>query len=99
MILYFLSDSYISPIAIPATGALIGTPPSIRASVIAQMDACEVLPFDAIDSETTRIVYGKFSTGGKTIASAFSASAPCPTSRRFVNPDLPTSPEEYGGKL
>jgi hypothetical protein len=80
--------------AMPATGALKGTPPSIGASEDAQMDACEVEPFEAIDSETIRIVYGNSETEGKTIASAFSASAPCPISRRFVNPDLPTSPEE-----
>src|SRR3989344_718469 len=89
----------ISPIAIPATDATIGTPPSMRARVEAQMEACEVEPFDAIDSETTRIVYGNFSIEGRTIASAFSASAPWPTSRRLVNPARPVSPEEYGGKL
>src|SRR5262245_2072071 len=98
-ILYFFSLSYIRPIAIPATGAKIGTPTSMSARVDAHMDACDVEPFDAMDSETTRTVYGNSVAEGNTIASAFSASAPCPTSRRFVNPARPVSPEEYGGKL
>jgi hypothetical protein len=42
--------------AIPATGAEIGTPPSIIASEPAQTLAIEVEPFDANDSETSRIV-------------------------------------------
>ena len=70
----------------PATGALIGTPPSIKARVEAQIEACEVEPLEAIDSETNRIVYGKSVTEGNTIASAFSAKAPCPISRRLVEP-------------
>src|SRR3990167_6623547 len=98
-ILYLVPLSYINPIAPPATGALIGTPPSISASVAAQIEAWEVEPFEAIDSETTRMVYGNSEGDGKTMESAFSTSAPCPTSRRFVNPALPTSPPEYGGKL
>ena len=75
-ILYLLSVSCINPIAIPATGALIGTPPSIKASIEAQIEACEVEPFEAIDSETTRMVYGNSATLSSTIESAFSASAP-----------------------
>src|SRR3989344_4809582 len=98
-ILYLSLLSYMSPIATPATGALIGTPPSISAKVEAQIDAWEVEPLDAIDSETTRIVYGNSIAEGRNISSAFSASAPCPTSRRFVNPARPVSPAEYGGKL
>src|SRR3989344_7023204 len=98
-ILYLLSVSCISPIAIPATGDLIGTPPSMSARVEAQIEACEVEPLEAKDSETTRIVYGKSISDGSTIASAFSASAPWPISRRLVNPARPVSPEEYGGKL
>ena len=54
----------------------------------------EVDPFEAMDSETMRIVYGNSIGEGKTMERAFSASAPCPTSRRLVNPDLPTSPAE-----
>ena len=44
-----------SPIAIPATGALIGTPPAISASVPAQIEACEEEPFDSRTSATKRI--------------------------------------------
>ena len=40
----------------PATGADIGTPPSINAIVDAQIEACEVDPLEATDSETTRMV-------------------------------------------
>ena len=55
--LYSLASGVdIKPIAIPATGALIGTPASISANVEAQTDACEVEPFEASTSETTRIV-------------------------------------------
>ncbi|MMZ66688.1 hypothetical protein D1872_292060 [compost metagenome] len=50
------SPSLISPIATPATGALIGTPASIMASVLAQMLAWDVEPFDSSTSETRRIV-------------------------------------------
>src|SRR5688572_12938268 len=98
-ILYLVPFSNINPIATPATGASIGTPPSMRASEDAQIEACDVEPLDAIDSETIRIVYGNSDTDGNTMERAFSASAPCPTSRRLVKPDLPTSPAEYGGKL
>ena len=85
--------------AIPATGAIIGTPPSINASVDAQTEPIEVEPFDAKHSDTNRIVYGKSSCDGSTLRNAFSASAPCPISRRFGLPIRPTSPVEYGGKL
>ncbi len=47
------------PIAMPATGRVIGTPASMSASVPAQTLAIEVEPFDASDSATMRIVYGK----------------------------------------
>ena len=49
--------------AIPATGALIGTPASINASVEPQ-DACEEEPFDSNTSLTIRIVYGKSVVSG-----------------------------------
>src|SRR3989344_4678637 len=98
-ILYLSSLSYMSPMAMPATGALMGTPPSMSARIDAQIDAWEVEPFEAIDSETILMVYGKSATEGSTMERAFSASAPCPTSRRLVNPERPVSPAEYGGKL
>ena len=50
--------------AIPATGALIGTPASINASVEPQIDACEEEPFDSNTSLTIRIVYGKSVVSG-----------------------------------
>ena len=83
----------------PATGVFIGTPPSISAKVEAHTDPIEVEPFDAIASDTMRIVYGKSSFDGSTGASAFSASAPCPIARLFGEPTLPVSPVENGGKL
>jgi hypothetical protein len=46
--------SAIIPIAIPATGALIGTPASINDSVEAHTLAIEVEPFEETTSETSR---------------------------------------------
>ena len=46
--------SEISPIAIPETGFLIGTPASIKAKVPAQTVAIDDEPFDSKISETTR---------------------------------------------
>jgi len=42
--------------AIPATGALMGTPAAISDRVEPQTDAMEVEPFEASTSETTRSV-------------------------------------------
>ena len=56
----------IRPIAIPATGALIGTPASISAKVPAQIDACDDEPLDSNTSATKRIAYGKSSSLGNT---------------------------------
>jgi len=44
------------PIAMPATGALSGTPASIRQSVEPQTEAIEVEPLELRISLTTRIV-------------------------------------------
>ena len=54
----YLPSANTRPIAMPATGALIGTPASISDSVEPQTDAIDVEPFDDSTSETTRIVYG-----------------------------------------
>ena len=54
----------------PATGALIGTPASISASVEPQTEPIDDEPFDSSVSETTRIVYGKSSAVGITGSSA-----------------------------
>ena len=50
------SPSLIRPIAMPATGDLIGTPASISASVEPHTEAIEEEPFDSRISETRRIV-------------------------------------------
>ncbi len=80
---YLLESEFdTSPIATPATGALIGTPASIKARVEPQVAAWDVDPFDARTSETSRITYGNSSNSGRTASSAFSASIPWPISRR-----------------
>ena len=48
----------------PETGALIGTPASISASVEPHTEPIDDEPFDSSVSETRRIVYGKSSSGG-----------------------------------
>ena len=93
------SSSLISPIATPATGAEIGTPASISASVDPHTAAIEVEPFDISASETTRTVYGNSSNDGSTGSNARSASSPWPISRRPGPRRKRASPTEYGGKL
>src|SRR5919204_7076098 len=84
--------------AMPPTGALIGTPASISARVEPQTEPMEDEPFDSSVSETSRIVYGNSSGGGIIASSARWASAPCPMSRRFGPRIIPVSPTEYGGE-
>ncbi len=62
----FSSLEVIRPIAIPATGALIGTPAAINDIQPAQIDAWLDDPFDSRISDTTRIVYGNSSSSGIT---------------------------------
>src|SRR6202046_4921734 len=85
--------------AMPATGALIGTPASISDSVEPQTEAIELEPLDSKMSDTTRIVYGKSSWLGIIGTSARSASAPWPMSRRLGPRMKPASPTENGGGL
>ena len=85
--------------AIPETGALIGTPPSINANVPAQTVAIEEDPFDSRISLTNRMVYGQSAVSGRTPFNARSARFPCPTSRRLVPLNGRSSPVENGGKL
>ncbi len=66
----------IRPIAIPATGFLIGTPASMRDRQPPQTDAIEEEPLDSIISDTTLIVYGKSSFFGTTASSALCARCP-----------------------
>ncbi len=47
--------SVIRPQEIPATGAMMGTPASMRARQPPQMEAIEVEPLEAMISETTRM--------------------------------------------
>ena len=93
------SSSLTSPIAIPATGALKGTPASISESEEPQTLAIELEPFDSVISETMRIVYGKSSILGKQAEIPRLASRPCPTSRLLTPITRPVSPTQYGGKL
>src|SRR5699024_12405341 len=93
------SPVLIGPIAIPATGAAIGTPACIIANVLAQILACEEEPFDSNTSDTRRIVYGKVSSDGTTFSSAFSPSAPWPISLRPGPLIGPVSPTLQFGKL
>ena len=41
--------------AIPATGALVGTPASISARLVPQTEAMDEEPLDSVISETTRM--------------------------------------------
>ena len=50
------SSSLTNPIAIPATGALSGTPASIKERDDPQTLAIELEPLDSVISDTTRIV-------------------------------------------
>ena len=91
--------SLISPIAMPATCALSGTPASISARLAPQTDAMDELPLDSVISETTRIEYANSSAVGNTAIKARLASLPWPISRRFGLPTRPVSPVAYGGML
>ena len=82
----------------PDTGALIGTPPSINASVPAQTVAMDDEPFDSSFTDQADGVWaiiGEGNTGFK----ARSAKLPCPTSRQLVPRSGRSSPVENGGKL
>ena len=68
------------PMAMPATGALMGTPASISARQEPQVEAMEEEPLEDRISDTTRIAYGNSSSEGSTGSSALSASAPWPIS-------------------
>ena len=62
----YSSPSLTRPIAMPETGAVIGTPASISASVEPQTEPIDDEPFDSSVSETMRIVYGNVSVVGST---------------------------------
>ena len=92
-------SSLTRPIAIPATGALSGTPASIIASEMPQTEAIDDEPFDSVISETTRTTYGNASIVGFTACTPRLARRPWPISRRFGPVKRPASPTENGGKL
>ena len=52
----YLPSAWMRPMAMPATGALIGTPASIIDRVEPQTDAIEDEPLEASTSDTRRIV-------------------------------------------
>ena len=54
----------------------MGTPASMRDSVLAQTEPMEEEPFDSSTSDTRRRVYGKTSSDGITGSRARSARAP-----------------------
>ena len=85
--------------AIPATGESTGTPASMSASDAPQTVAIDDEPFDSRISDTMRIVYGNAASGGSTAATARSARAPWPISRRPGLRRNLTSPTLNGGKL
>ena len=95
----FSSVSVISPIAIPATGFLSGTPASIRARVEPHTDPILVEPPEPRHSETTLIEYGNSSLLGIIFSRAFSANLPCQISLLPVPLIAFASPVENGGKL
>ena len=70
------SPSFTRPIATPATGALMGTPASIKDKVEPQTEPMEEEPLDSKTSETRRIAYGNSSSEGITGSNARSAKAP-----------------------
>src|SRR5262245_43760848 len=95
----YLAPSFTRPIEMPATGSVMGTPASMRASVPPHTDAIDDEPLDSRISETTRTVYGNRSGVGMTAFRLRSARAPWPISRR-PGPRIGLhSPTEYGGKL
>ena len=70
------SPSLINPIAIPATGPLIGTPASINAKDVPQTVAIEEEPLDSVISDTILKVYGNASFEGNEELIALHASLP-----------------------
>ena len=84
----------------PETGALIGTPASIIASVEPQTEPIDDEPFDSSVSDTMRIVYGKSSTSAGSQPRARAARARRGRCRGGAGRVMrPVSPTEYGGKL
>ena len=84
----------------PETGALIGTPASISASVEPQTEPIDDEPFDSSVSETMRIVYGKSSASGIVgLERALRERAVADVAAAAGRVMRPVSPTENGGKL
>src|SRR5215467_7699092 len=94
-----LSPSLTKPIATPATCDLSCSPASISASDAPQTDAIDEEPLDSRMSDTTRIVYGNSSLGGRIASTGRSARAPWPMWRREVYFNNGTATTENEGKL
>ncbi len=77
----------------------MGTPASIRANVLPQVLAMDVLPLLESTSDTRRMVYGNVSSSGIIGDNPRSARAPWPISRRLGPRSGRVSPTENGGKL
>ncbi len=88
------SPSLISPMAMPATGSLMGTPASIRARDAPHTEAMDEEPLDSMTWETTRMVKGNSSGPGRTGTMDRSARAPWPISRREGPRSIFTSPTQ-----
>ena len=96
----YLPSANTRPIAIPATGALIGTPASISDSDDEHTEAIEVEPLDDSASETMRIVYGNYSKlRHDRVAPRARPTQPWPISRRLGPRMKPASPVENGAML
>ena len=88
-----------SPIAMPATGLVKGTPASINDKEVPQTVAIELDPFDSVISDTTLKVYPNSSVSGRTALIALFARLPWPISLLFGPIGIPISPTLYAGKL
>src|SRR3546814_18392108 len=93
------SPSFTRPIEMPATGALIGTPASISDSQLPQTEAIEEETFDSVISETTRMVYGNYSTVGIPARTPRLAKQHWPIPPRCRHPTPPAYPTEYVGQV
>ncbi|OPY05214.1 MAG: hypothetical protein A4E61_00385 [Syntrophorhabdus sp. PtaB.Bin184] len=70
------SPSFTRPMAIPATGSLMGTPASMSERQPPHTVAIDEEPFDSRISETILIVYGNASLSGRIGVRALSARLP-----------------------
>mmetsp|Transcript_11892 Transcript_11892/g.44248 ORF Transcript_11892/g.44248 Transcript_11892/m.44248 type:complete len:200 (+) Transcript_11892:705-1304(+) len=91
------SSSITSPTEIAPTWSSIGTPAAISAMEPAHTAAMDDEPLLSMVSALRRTANGHASDDGNAAARAFSASAPCPISRRDNPPRLGVSSMENEG--